>query len=112
MNKICPNDGTKLEARQMASGRVLVCPKCKFHAPTNKLRIKEIWAWVSVDPNGHEGIICFEGPGGIPHPAIGADAERLKALRPIAEQAATSGIPIRLLKFSQRELIDEIVKGN
>lgn len=85
-----------------------------IHQPKNKLVIKDLWAYVSVDPaDGNEGILSMiaPGPDGMPTyiPFIGADEARMKSLLPEARRLrAISKNPVRLLKFSHREVIEEI----
>jgi hypothetical protein len=77
--------------------------------PTNEIpRIDAVWAFLSVDPgDGNEGVLAapLAGPNSIV-PLIAADEARLKSLIPIAEQMAqASGRVIRLVKFSNREVV-------
>ena len=76
-----------------------------IHKPKNTiLRIDEIWAFVSVDPEDNtEGIV------GVPHvlggtvPMIGADEARLKGLLEQVQWIANaSGMEIKLIKLSTR----------
>ncbi|MDE2223495.1 MAG: hypothetical protein KGK03_10555 [Candidatus Omnitrophica bacterium] len=50
------------------------------------LRITEIFAFVSKDKDGHEGIMGFKAPDGTWMPMIGADLERVDQLVPIANR--------------------------
>jgi hypothetical protein len=80
------------------------------HSPKNTIRIDTIWAFVSVDPEDNtEGVIAgpLMGPGSIV-PFIAADEARLASLRPLAQKLAKQlGRPVRLLKFSVREVIED-----
>jgi hypothetical protein len=80
------------------------------HIPKNIIRIDAIWAFVSVDPEDNtEGVIAgpLMGPGSIV-PFIAADEKRLASLRPLAQKLAKQiGRPVRLLKFSTREVIED-----
>lgn len=51
----------------------------------NHLKIESIWAFVSVDDDGNEGVCAAQlmGPGSL-MPLIAADPARLDSLRPIA----------------------------
>lgn len=71
--------------------------------------IEEIHAWVAIGDDGDEGVIAARfGDAWVP--LIGADAERLLALRPFAEDAAVrTGRTVRLKKFSSVETVEEIV---
>lgn len=74
-----------------------------IHAPPNTMPcIREIWAFVSVDAEGNEGV-CAAMIGGAWMPLIAADAARLAQLRPIAARLATAGnMRIRLVRFTSR----------
>jgi hypothetical protein len=83
-----------------------------LHNPGNQLlRIDAIWAFVSVDENGNEGVCAMPLPGlPGPVPLIAADEARLSSLIPLAEHLAkVANIKIRLIKLSTREVIREIV---
>lgn len=73
--------------------------------------ITELWAFVSVDDDGVEGLVA--APFGSPDnllPLIAADRARLDSLRPIARQIArATGAKIRLLKLTGREDQGEVV---
>ena len=79
-----------------------------LHNPPNHLlRIDAIWAFVSVDAAGNEGLCAMPLPGlPGPIPLIAADEARLRSLLPMAERlAAASKMRIRLIKLSTREEI-------
>lgn len=82
-----------------------------LHAPNNTLlSIDELWLWVSTDETG-EGVMAgpLMGQGGPIMPLIAADKTMLETLRPWAEHIAQlSGKPARLIKFSNREVVDTI----
>jgi hypothetical protein len=80
------------------------------HKPKAEIpRIDCIWAYLSVDPeDGNEGIVAgvFQG---VSLPLIAVDEERLRSLAPMAEQIARkTGRVIRLVKFTNRELIRQL----
>jgi altronate dehydratase len=82
-----------------------------LHAPKNEMpRIDMMWAFLSVDPeDGNEGVIAgpLMGAGSLV-PLVAADEKRLASLEPFARQWATVfGRVVRLVKFSQREVIRE-----
>lgn len=110
----CPNCSgeLKFETRMIEGDqRILqVCAACGFKAAKNRLKVDELWAWVSVDPEDqNEGIIAFESPMG-PMPMVGADRERMMSMKKFAEQTAQkSGIEVKLLRFTKRNEI-EILK--
>ena len=79
-----------------------------LHSPPNHLvRIDAIWAFVSVDAAGNEGLCAMPLPGFPgPMPLIAADQTRLASLIPMAERLAqASKTRIRLIKLSTREEI-------
>jgi hypothetical protein len=72
-------------------------------------RIEAMWAFVAIDPKEDgEGLIAGDILKGFgPVPFIGADEERVRALRPLIEKmAAATGIQIRLVKFTGRVEIE------
>lgn len=74
----------------------------------NYLKITEMWAFVSVDEAGNEGIIGFKN-GDTWMPLVGADSARIAELRPIANKMARyTGMTIKLIKFTQREDIETL----
>lgn len=53
----------------------------------NFFKITELFAFVSVHPNGQgEGIMAVQLKDGLWMPLIGADLERIEQLKPIADQ--------------------------
>jgi len=79
------------------------CPKCEFSTAKNYLKIDQIYAFVSVDPEDqNEGIIAMN-MNGTAMPLIAADKARLKSMRPIAQETAIrSKTRVMCLKFSSR----------
>ena len=82
----------------------------------NIKEIKEVWAYVSVDPKDNtEGIVAMIVPGNgtiMQMPMIAADKERFDLLKPHAEEIAQEAKKnkrgkIRLIKLSKREVIKE-----
>ena len=81
-----------------------------LHHPKNELRIDAIWAFVSVDEDGNEGVIAASLPG-LPGltPLIAADERRLASIRTIAQMVVdTFGKPARLIKMTSREVLETI----
>jgi hypothetical protein len=67
-----------------------------------------MFAFVAVEDDG-EGICGFLMPDGKWVPLVGADMERIDALRPIAKEIAEqSGKTIRLIHFSTRRELEVI----
>jgi hypothetical protein len=85
-------------------------PFTVFRQPKNTMpRIESIWAFVSVDQeDGNEGVAAASF-GGVLMPLIAADEKRLAMILPIAEHIkATTGIKLKLVKFTTREEVAEI----
>ncbi|WP_046869312.1 hypothetical protein [Microvirga massiliensis] len=84
-----------------------------IHNPGNQLlRIDEVYAFVSVDEQGNEGL-CAATIGGVPMPLIAADADRLRSLVPVAEQLArATGMTIKLIRLKTREELRTIRGGH
>jgi hypothetical protein len=74
------------------------------------LKINEIWAYVSEDAEGNEGICGFNDPRTNQWiPMIAADVERLKSLKPFAHQiSVVTKCKVKLVKFHNREDVGEI----
>lgn len=75
------------------------------------MQITELWAIVSQNDDGVEGLCAFysETQGG--HvPMIAADRARLESLLPMAEMLVESHKrPLRLIRLHQRETVQEIL---
>lgn len=85
-----------------------------FQQPKNTMpRIDSIYAFVSVDAeDGNEGVVAAPMPPLGSMPLIAADEKRLAQLIPIAQQLSTfTGMKIRIIKLSHREVIREITPG-
>lgn len=73
------------------------------------LRIDTMFAFIAQGPEG-EGVVAFR-EGDVWVPMVGADMERAKSLRPIAQAMATKGdITINFVKFSTRETLETFQK--
>lgn len=82
--------------------------------PPNTLpRIDEIWANLSIDAYGNEGVVGGYFPGSGWLPLIAADQKRLDGIRQMALAIAReSGMRIRLVKFTTREVLETINGGH
>lgn len=82
--------------------------QARLHNPRNTFQINHIWAFLSVDEGG-EGVCAGPLLGkGTVIPLIAADEKRLAILRPFAQELAkVFGKPIKLVRFSLREEIEE-----
>jgi len=70
--------------------------------------IDAIYAWIATEPDGGEGV-CSAQMGNMHMPLVGADMDRIKSLRRFAEIAHQfSGYPVRLVRFSKREDLEEL----
>lgn len=78
------------------------------HDPENTFKITEIYAFVSVDEDGNEGVLAAN-LGGMMMPFVCADKARVDSLRNHAEKIAhMTAKKIKLVKFTNREEIEEI----
>ena len=79
------------------------------HSPNNTIeRIDEMFAFVSVDAQGNEGVCAFMA-GDIWMPLVGADMNRVAKLRECAKDIAhRSGKTLRLVRFTKREEMEVI----
>jgi hypothetical protein len=71
-------------------------------------RIKDVWAFTAIDNDDEEGVIGQLMPNGTWMPFVCSDEKRVEALMPMAEKLASITGPIRLLHFSNCELVEEI----
>lgn len=75
--------------------------------PSTGHRIDVLYAWLSTDADG-EGLFAIHGPDGA-LPLVGADLVRMEYFRAVvAEAAARTGRPVRLVKFETRTVLTEI----
>lgn len=71
--------------------------------PNTLLRVDKLWAYLSKDGAGNEGLTAGSLPNGMLMPLIAADPERLKSITPMAERLATlTGLSITLVEFTTR----------
>lgn len=68
--------------------------------------ITELFAFISEDEPGDEGIIGMNMPDGTWYPFIGANMDRVVSLKPFADKiAAISGKPYKIAKFEMKEVV-------
>jgi hypothetical protein len=98
---------TEPSFRDLGNGTVL-------HEGGNHLKIDAIWAFISVDEKGDEGLCAAPMPGtNMTVPLIAANPERLKSLIPIAEMLArNTGMTIKLIRLGTREEVRVITPGH
>jgi hypothetical protein len=74
-----------------------------YLVPGNTEPLKEIWAWVSVDKNGNEGIMGGPIPGLSPFAQfVFGTRERAERMRPLVEQTSRdTGLNVKLVRFAR-----------
>lgn len=80
-----------------------------FDTPTSR-RVDELYAWMMEEPDGSEGLVGASiGPRGSIIPLVGGDLKRMRSLRRFAEtHREATGRPVRLLRFSRRDDLEEL----
>lgn len=74
-----------------------------MHDPVNREPIKEIWAFISQDEKGNEGIVAAELDGQS-YPLIGSTRRLLELMRPLAVLSSRrTSKKILLIRMSHRE---------
>lgn len=64
------------------------------------LKIEKLYAFVSKDKDGNEGVMAMQKPSGVWLPLIGADMKRVDSLKPIADEIAkVSGMDYEIREF-------------
>jgi len=72
-------------------------------------KITELWAFVSQDKDGEEGVCGFHDRSGVFWPMVCADVARLRNYIPIAEEISKeSGMKIEVRRFTTMETISLI----
>jgi hypothetical protein len=73
-------------------------------------KIERLLAYVIADKDEEdEGVPAVMAPNGMLFPLMGADEERMKSLRTEAQHVADAkGKPVKLLRFTQLEIVDVI----
>ena len=73
-------------------------------------KIDKMFAFVTEDRPGSEGVTAFGLPGGGWMPMVGADMARVESLRNRAQEIADrTGSPITIVEFSTRNDIETIM---
>lgn len=76
-------------------------------------RIDEMYAFVSLDANGDEGVCAHFSPSYGWMPLVGGDMSRVESIRPLAVNIAKqSGMKITLVKFTGRTEVEVINRAN
>ena len=73
-------------------------------------KIKEMFAYIAEEAGpDDEGVTCFFWAG-TAMPMVGADLARMESLKPMAQAiAAGTGKKVKLVRFSHREEVEEIL---
>lgn len=70
-------------------------------------RIVAVWAYVVTETNGDEGVPAIHTPDGWIMPLMGGDLDRMRSLRPVAQNMANAlNKPLELCVFREREFIE------
>lgn len=78
------------------------------HSPKNTIvRIDQIWAAVSVDPDDNTEGVCAVQMNDHWMPLIAADEERLPFIREQAARLASLGRKIKIIRLTTREVVEE-----
>jgi hypothetical protein len=79
----------------------------EFHDPTNRQPVTELWAYLSVDENGNEGLCAVPMPGfGTVQLVFGYERTAMTVGMQLAQQmAGMTKKKIRLVKFTNREVV-------
>jgi hypothetical protein len=68
-----------------------------------------MWAYLSVDQTGNEGIIAsYLQEQEAWMPLVAADEDRVRSLRPWAMVSVKAGYTVKLVKFSVREDVETL----
>lgn len=101
---ICPN--CKIEIPKRANGSYR-CPKCIFVTFDNLTKITTMFAYLSVDHQGNEGIIAIQDKNAI-IPMVASHIELMDEFRDhVKKTAKESKNKIKLVRFSNREELEE-----
>lgn len=104
----CPNCNIKLVTRNTDNTLTHYCKTCAFKMPANSMVIEKIYAYVSIDNDGNEGIPAIKIGNDI-LPLVGADLDRMKSFKEyIFKLVESTGRSARLVEFSHRKIIEEI----
>lgn len=81
------------------------CRECEFTTTALHLKIDHFWAFIMVDEDNNEGVPAIQVGERI-MPLVCADVDRVDSFRAIAKRLAVDGNQIKLVKFSQREVLE------
>lgn len=81
--------------------------------PKQPRRIEKLFAWISTDDNGEEGLIGGNlGPNNSFIPFVGSDQMRMESLKGYAKTIANrTGRPVQLKVFASGVTIDTLQPG-
>ena len=73
------------------------------------LKIKEMWAYISVDEDGNEGVFAAQLGPDFMCPLVGADKARMESLRAVAQDIVDeTGVGCKLVRFHHCTVEEEI----
>jgi uncharacterized Zn finger protein (UPF0148 family) len=105
----CPNCQVPLEERKnIVTGKTMfICPLCDFIGGKNFNKLNEMFAFVSVDQDGNEGVITMRGPNNMALPMVTSESSLVDKLKPKAKEIEKSiKMKVKLLKFTTRTEIE------
>jgi hypothetical protein len=105
----CPNCNIPLDSVWRHDIHYRECRRCEFiTGANNELVMETVWMFVSVDPNGNEGIITGQRMDGMMYPFLTAAPHMVEIFEPMARRVArNTGWTVKLLKFSNRQELKE-----
>jgi len=75
--------------------------------PPNEAPITELWAWLSIDDKGNEGIVAFELSNKT-WMSVTSKRRIAEKMRPFVQEVVErSGLRVRLVKFTTKEVVEE-----
>lgn len=103
-NRKCPNCDIELINRPIDPPDMLHCPVCPFIAPENEMKADYMYALLSVDENGNEGIVAST-QFNMPMPCVGMRQDLVSQFLTdeLKESVKQSGHGLVLAKFKRIE---------
>lgn len=69
---------------------------------------QELYVWVAIDPQTGTQGICVIVLEGLPIPACSSSLDDIQRMRPKIEEGKSSGNRFILVRFSKREVLEEL----
>lgn len=83
-------------------------PRIFIHVPPNEQPFAVVYAFLSVDEHGNEGIVGLPGPDGRPMPLVFGHPRMIERARQIVrELARVGGRKIRLVRYQTKSVLEE-----